>query len=96
MRISIQHRLTISEVLALYGHFLDDDQRHDFLPLYAELDELEMNWADNEHDNSPQHHKVKVHLDGDSDRAVRVKSKAVGVGTKSRPGGTKYGGRHVQ
>ena len=82
MSISVEDRLAIHELLALYGHLLDDDRWDDLHRVFAEeftfdgtqfgfgvmrsVDELKANWAGNEHHSSLQHHTTNVVVTEDS------------------------------
>jgi 3-phenylpropionate/cinnamic acid dioxygenase small subunit len=106
MSISIEDRLAIHEVLALYGHLLDEDRWDDFHQVFAEefafdgtmfgfgvmhsVEELKANWASNEHRNSLQHHTTNVVVTEGPDGTVHAVSKAIGVGMKGRSGSATY------
>jgi hypothetical protein len=106
MSISVEDRLAIHELLALYGHLLDDDRWDDLHRVFAEeftfdgtqfgfgvmrsVDELKANWAGNEHHSSLQHHTTNVVVTEDSHGTVHAISKAIGVGRKGRSGGATY------
>lgn len=106
MTISAEDRLAINEVLALYGHLLDEDRYDDLHEVFAEefafdgtafgfgvmrsVEELKANWSDNDHHNRLQHHTTNVVVNEDPDGTVRAISKAIGIGIKGRSGSATY------
>lgn len=103
--LSVGDRLAIHELIALYGHIVDEhewlrtselftaDCRYDMtdfdLGVAVGPDEVRGMWEQS--DQHPlAHHATNVVIDVDSDGIVRVLSKGIGVGGNGRVGSVTY------
>ena len=104
-RISIEDRIAIHELLALYGHLIDerqlsrtgevftDDAVYDVSDFGSGVHhgpkEISALWATTT--NHPlAHHTVDLVVTQDPDGTVRVLSKGIGLGDKGRAGSVTY------
>jgi hypothetical protein len=104
--LDVADRLAIHELLALYGHLIDE-RRWDELdtvftadvvydasdfgqPVTTSLADLRAHWAGDEALHPLAHHATNVVVTRDGDGTVRVLSKGIGVGRKGRVGSVTY------
>ncbi len=106
MNLSTEDRLAIHELLALYGHLIDQ-RRWDELdqvftedivfdatsfgrPVTTSLGDLAREWAGNLAAHPLAHHATNIMVSQDADGTVRVLSKVLGVGRNGRVGSGTY------
>lgn len=104
--IETADRLAIHELLALYGHVIDERQWSDMESVFTvdvvydatdfghdvtrTLDELRDHWSGDESLHPLAHHATNIVVTEDADGTVRVLSKGIGVGPKGRVGSAVY------
>jgi len=104
--LDIADRLAIHELLALYGHLIDErrwsrldeimvpDLRYDAtdfdLGITHSLEELRTAWMSDKARHPLAHHATNIVVSEDPDGTVRVLSKGIGVGYKGRVGSVTY------
>lgn len=106
MTIDTADRLAIHELLALYGHVIDE-RRWDELdrvfvadavfdptdfgqPATGTLADLRTHWMSDERMHPLAHHATNIVITEEDDGTVRVLSKGIGVGVKGRVGSAVY------
>ena len=104
--LDLADRLAIHELLALYGHLIDEREwsrldeimtadlyydATDFgLGITNTLEDLRAIWTSDEARHPLAHHATNIVITEDADGTVRVLSKGVGVGYKGRVGSVTY------
>ena len=104
--LDIENRLAIYELLALYGHIIDDRQWSRIEELFTpdgifDMSELgfpaahgvsaiRAQWKDENAPHPLAHHGTNIVVTENSDGTVQVLSKALGVGYKGRVGSATY------
>src|SRR3954451_18912144 len=104
--MNVSDRLEIHELLALYGHLIDDRRWDDLdqvftsdavydatdfgQPITHSLAELLGYWTTNLRIHPLAHHATNIVVTEDADGTVRVRSKGIGVGRKGRVGSVTY------
>lgn len=104
--LDITDRLAIHELLALYGHLIDDRRWSDLGLVFTDdavfdatdfdgprttsLAELREHWSGNEAVHPLAHHATNIVVTEDGDGTVRVRSKGIGVGRGGRVGSAVY------
>ena len=106
MTLDAADRLAIHELLARYGHVIDDRQWDDlglvFTPdvvydasdfgqaVTRSLTGLRDHWASDAAEHPVAHHATNIVVREDEDGSVRVRSKGLGVGRGGRVGSVVY------
>jgi len=104
--MNVSDRLEIHELLALYGHLIDDRRWDDLdqvftsdavydatdfgQPITHSLAELLGYWTTNLRIHPLAHHATNIVVTEDADGTVRVRSKGIGVGHRGRVGSATY------
>ena len=104
--IDLADRLAIHELLALYGHVIDERRWEDMELVFTEdvtfdasdfetgvvhsLAELRAKWSGDLSQHPVAHHATNIVISEDVDGTVRVLSKGLGVGRKGRVGSAVY------
>lgn len=106
MTIELADRMAIHELLALYGHLIDQrrwgeleqvftaDAVYDATDFGHEmthtLADLQAHWQSDDAMHPLAHHATNIVVTEDADGRVRVLSKGIGVGSKGRVGSVTY------
>ena len=104
--IDVADRLAIHELLALYGHVIDERRWDDMHLVFTDdvvydpsdfgheitrsLADLRALWTSDPTMHPLAHHTTNVIVSEDADGTVRAVSKAIGVGYKGRVGSAVY------
>jgi hypothetical protein len=104
--IDVADRLAIHEVVALYGHLIDQRRWDDLDQVFTadavydatdfghdvthSLAELRAHWSSDLTMHPLAHHATNIVVTEDADGTVRVLSKGIGVGPKGRVGSVTY------
>lgn len=106
MTLDVADRLAIHELLALYGHLIDERRWDDLdqvftvdlvydavdfgIEVTTSLEALRAQWSGDESMHPLAHHATNIVITEDADGTVRVLSKGIGVGPKGRVGSVTY------